>query len=147
MKRMTSMLFALSLTVLFMAASAPAQVENRMTATVPFDFTVGNISLPAGQYEFLGVGNNVVRIINADRHSVYTLPTTSVQMNGGTDKSTVRFATVDGRHLLVQLWNDLSENGSAFRYERGLEESSIRAPILTETLSTVANQQFTNTRR
>jgi hypothetical protein len=129
MKRIASILFALSLAVLFMAASAHAQMEARMTATVPFDFTVGNISLPAGQYEFLGVGSNVVQIINADRHSVYTLSTTSVQMNGGTDKSTVKFATVDGRHVLVQLWNDLSENGSAFRYERGLEESSIRANL------------------
>ena len=129
MKRIASILSALSVAVLFIATSAHAQVEARMTATIPFDFTVGSISLPAGQYEFLGVGNNVVQIVNADRHSVYALPATSVQVNGATDKSTLKFANVDGRHVLVQMWNDLASNGSEFRHERAVVEQSTRAKL------------------
>jgi len=100
-----------------------------MTATIPFDFTVGSVSLPAGQYEFLGVGNEIVQIVGADRHSVYTLPSASVQVNGFTDKSSLKFVTVDGRHFLVQVWNDLAENGSEFPYERAVVESPTRANL------------------
>jgi hypothetical protein len=54
MKRIASILTGPSLSVLFLVASAHAQYdEQRMTANIPFEFTVGNVLLPAGQYDFL----------------------------------------------------------------------------------------------
>jgi hypothetical protein len=116
MKRIASILTGLSLAVLFLAASAHAQFKQRITANIPFEFTVGSISLPAGQYEFLGTGDKIVQVRGADRRSVFTLSSASIQANGLSEKSMLKFATVDGHHVLVQIWNDLAGNGNEFLY-------------------------------
>jgi hypothetical protein len=115
MKRTASILTGLSLAVLFFVTSAHAQ-SGRITANIPFDFTVGSISLPAGQYEFLGTGDNVVEVRNADRRSLFTLSTAPIQANDLPEKSMLKFVTVDGRHVLIQIWNDLAASGKEFSY-------------------------------
>ena len=53
MNRVTNILTILSLAVVFFVASAHAQFdEPRVVANIPFEFTVGTLSLPAGEYEF-----------------------------------------------------------------------------------------------
>ena len=121
MKHIASILTGFSLAVLFFATSAHAQ-SGRITANIPFDFTVGSISLPAGQYEFVDTGANIVQVRGADRRSLFTLSSTSIQANGLSEKSTLKFATVDGRHVLVQIWNDFAANGNEFSYEHTSEE-------------------------
>src|SRR5260221_10130624 len=102
MKRITSILTGFSLAILFFVASAHAQSGQRMTANIPFEFTVGNISLPAGQYEFMRTGANIFLVRDADRRGLLTLSSASIQANGLPEKSMLKFATVDGRHVLVQ---------------------------------------------
>jgi hypothetical protein len=87
-----------------------------MTADIPFEFTVGSISLPAGQYEFLRTGDNIVEVRGADRRSLFTLSSASIQANQLPEKSMLKFATVDGHHVLVQIWNELAANGNEFPY-------------------------------
>jgi hypothetical protein len=128
MKRIASILTGLSLAVLFFVASAHAQ-SGRITANIPFEFTVGSISLPAGQYEFLDTGANIVQVRGADRRSLFTLSTASIQANDLPEKSMLKFVTVDGRHVLVQIWNDLAANGNEFPYEHTSVELAKHATI------------------
>jgi hypothetical protein len=119
MKRTASILTGLSLAVLSFVASAHAQSDaHRMTANIPFEFTVGNVSLPAGQYEFLraGAGANIILVRDADGRTRFTVPTGSIQGNGFPEKSALKFATVDGRHVLVQIWNESADSGAEFTY-------------------------------
>ena len=116
MKRIASILTGLSLAVLFFVASAHAQFAQRMTATIPFEFTVGSISLPAGKYEFIHTDDCLYQVRDADRRSVLTLASASLQLNALPEKSTLKFATVEGRHVLVQIWNGFASNGNEFRY-------------------------------
>jgi hypothetical protein len=129
MKRIANILTGLSLTVLFFAASAHAQFEQRMTANIPFEFTVGNVALPAGQYEFLNAGDNIVQVRGADRRTVFTLSSTSTQPNAFPEKSTLKFVNVDGHHVLVQIWNNLAGNGSEFLYGGTSEDLTKRLSI------------------
>lgn len=125
MKRTASILTGLSLAVLFFVVPANAQSDaHRMTANIPFEFTVGNVSLPAGQYEFLrtGAGANIIVVRDADGHTRFTVPTASIQGNGFPAKSELKFETVDGRHVLVQIWNESADNGAEFTYGRTAEE-------------------------
>lgn len=120
MNRIASILTGLSLAVLFLVASAYAQSDGkRMTANIPFEFTVGSISLPAGQYEFLRTGaeGNIVRVRGVDGRSQFSLISASIQGDGPAEKSMLKFATVDGRHVLVQIWNGHSLSGTEFSYE------------------------------
>ena len=115
MKPLANTLTGLSLAVLFFVASAHAQ-SGRITANIPFDFTVGSSSLPAGQYEFVDTGSSIVQVRGADRRTLYTLSSASMQASQISENSTLKFEVVDGRHVLVQIWNDLAANGNEFPY-------------------------------
>lgn len=118
MNRFTSILTALSFAFLFFAASAHAQNEQRMVVNIPFEFTVVGHSLPAGQYEFLRVADGFVLLRDANGHSLIIRASAAFQRNGAQEKSELRFANVDGHHVLIQTWNDNSGSGNEFSYER-----------------------------
>jgi hypothetical protein len=129
MKRIASILTGLSLAVLFFGAPAHAQSEQRMTANIPFDFTVGSSWLPAGQYEFRSVGKNMIQVWGADGRSVFALSSASVDSNGLSAKSTLKFAVVNGHHVLIQIWNDLAGDGSEFLYGNASGEAARQQTI------------------
>ena len=129
MKRTTSIWTGLSLAVLFFAVSAHAQSEQRMIANIPFDFTVGSISLPAGQYEFVGTGYNIFQVRGADLRSVFVVSSASIPANASPEKSTLKFANVDGHHVLVQIWNQLAADGREFAYSHTSEELTKPATV------------------
>jgi hypothetical protein len=113
--RISSILTGLSLAILFFVGSAHAQYDGqRMTANVPFEFTVGSISFPAGQYEFVRTGPNLVLIRDADGRSMFTVASAAIEAGVLPGKSALKFATVDGHHVLVQIWNDVAGSGNEF---------------------------------
>ena len=115
MKRMTSILTGLSLAVLFSVATAPAQSGGQeITANIPFEFTAGNISFPAGQYRFIRSGPGLFLIRDADGRGQMVLAGAPVQQNGAPEQSNLKFASVNGRHVLVQIWSDVADSGNDF---------------------------------
>jgi len=130
MKRIAGILTGLSLAVLFFVASAHAESGQRMTANIPFEFNVGDISLPAGQYEFIRNDDDIYQIRDADGRSLFALAATSIQANGVPDKSTLKFATVDGRHVLVQIWNERADIGTEFYHGQSyVEQPTVRGAV------------------
>jgi hypothetical protein len=129
MKRIASILTGRSLAVLFFGGSAHAQSEQRMSGNIPFDFTVGTLSLPAGQYEFRGVGSNIIQLRDSDGRSVFALSSAPVEANGLPEKSTLKFAVVNRHHVLIQIWNDLAGNGDEFPYGNASLESARQRTI------------------
>jgi len=68
MKPVASILTGLSLAVLLLAAPAQAQYDGqKIISTIPFEFMIGNRSLPAGRYTFLRTGANAFLVRSADR--------------------------------------------------------------------------------
>jgi hypothetical protein len=140
MKRITSILSASSLAVLLLLTSSAHAQSGRIAANIPFAFTVGGISLPAGRYEFANTGDRIVRVENAERHTVLTLSVASIERQGLPKKSMLKFDTVGGRHVLVQIWNDLADNGNEFLYGH----SSMKLLKHATESSEAANQSKTN---
>jgi len=127
MNRIASLLTGLSFAVLFFVTSAHAQSNSqKLSANIPFAFTVGSISLPAGQYEFArtGAGANIVQVRDINGRTQFTLPSASVQGNSLPEKSGLKFVIVDGRHVLIQIWNEHTGSGTEFTYERTPLESA-----------------------
>jgi hypothetical protein len=117
MKHITSMLTGLSLAVLSFVASAHAQAGQRMTANIPFEFSVGGvdgITLPAGQYELRRYEANVFVVRNVGGRSLLAVSSGSIEGSGLPAKSRMKFATVHGRHVLVQVWNEPAGIGNEF---------------------------------
>ncbi len=126
MKRIVSTLNHLSFAVLFFVVSAHAESRQRITANIPFEFTVGSISLPAGPYEFIQTDDGIYQIRDADGRSLFAMASASIQASGAPEASTLKFATVDGRHVLVQIWNEQADIGSEFHPG----QSYVEQPIL-----------------
>jgi hypothetical protein len=117
MNRVTNILTGLSLAVLFFVASAHAQFdEPRVVADIPFEFTVGTLSLPAGQYQFQRTESGFVAVRDASGRALFTLAGASLEDNGTPRKSTLKFVTVQGRQFLTQVWNEQAHSGYEFLY-------------------------------
>jgi hypothetical protein len=114
-KLIATILTGLSFAVLFFVAPAHAQYDGQRTvANIPFEFTAGNISFPSGQYEFVRTGPNLVFVRNSAGRGLFVVASASIQPNWLPEKSMLKFATVDGRHVLIQIWNDLASIGNEF---------------------------------
>jgi|KBSMisStaDraftv2_1062788.scaffolds.fasta_scaffold00541_20 hypothetical protein len=117
MKRIASILTGLSLAVLLFTAPVQAQYDGqRITSTVPFEFMIGNRSLPAGRYSFVRTGANAFLVRDADDHDLLTIMTGSIQANHPPAKTKLTFANVDGHHVLVQIWKEQEAIGSELYY-------------------------------
>jgi len=86
----------------------------KITANVPFDFTVGNLSFQAGQYDFTRTGEGVYVIREASGHAQMILAGAPVSQYGSPEKSNLKFEVVNGRHVLIQLWSEVSASGNDF---------------------------------
>lgn len=117
MKRMASMFTGLSIAVLFFVASAQAQFDGqKISVNIPFEFNIGATSLPAGQYEFARTNGGIFTVRNAGGHSMYTGVTAPTQANSLPEKSMLKFAVVNGKHVLIQIWNEQDAVGNEFQY-------------------------------
>jgi hypothetical protein len=115
MKRIANILTVLSLTVLSSVGLAQAQSSGqKITANVPFDFTVGNLSFQAGQYDFTRTGEGLYVIREANGHAQMILAGAPVQQNGTPEKSNLKFEVVNGRHTLIQVWSEVAASGNDF---------------------------------
>ena len=78
-KGIYSIFAAVVLICLFAVSSAKAQSTNRVVlqADIPFEFTIGKVTLPAGEYTVRSVSDSsdILQLRSADGHSVL------VQMN------------------------------------------------------------------
>jgi len=92
---------------LFMGACIQAHSQTRVRVNIPFDFTVGNHTLPAGQYEVSTVwsdNSSAWKIADAQRHSAF-LMTNAVSSPAGVDHTTsLLFRKYAGEYSLVQFW-------------------------------------------
>lgn len=123
MKRIAHILTALSLAVLFSGASAHAQNDGqRVIANIPFEFTSGNLTFPLGQYEFVRSGAFYL-IRDAGGRGQYILAGVPIQPTGVPEKSNLKFATVNGRQFLVQIWIYGASNGNEFQQANASRES------------------------
>lgn len=113
MKNLRSTL--LGLTVLLLATAAQAQQTN-VSATVPFDFMVGDRAYPAGEYTVNSLSGNgiVLRIENiqaSDKVIVLTNSCASVQPAAGTKLVFQRFGD---NYFLYQVWTAGNSAGREF---------------------------------
>ena len=104
---------ATTLTFVVLVTAAHAQYnDQKVTATVPFDFVVGKSTLPAGQYVFLRTGANTLLVRSRLGRSFVTVVTGPVRASEVVSRPKLRFANIAGRHVLVQVWSENDLMGS-----------------------------------
>lgn len=133
-------LFALaSLSAVALAHTASAQEVGTLKVNVPFDFTVENVSFPAGTYSISAVRpENMVRIQSADgRNSAIVRAIPGFDLTS-TLKGKAVFHRFGDEYFLTQVWglgNTYSELYSGKRAQQ-LEKVSNQILIQTATVVT-----------
>ena len=121
----------LGLFLILTAGSAFAQgrVEDRITVTVPFSFTIRDKSFSPGTYEVRRASRTagVYFLENVETKQVQTISgTSSVNIGPNPGKARLVFRNYGGQHFLSQVWTDGNASGSALpksRLERELASS------------------------
>jgi hypothetical protein len=101
---------------LFMGAFVQAHSQTQIRVNVPFDFTVGNHTLPAGQYEVNTVSNagNTWRINNHQGNSAVML-TNAASAPKVDHTCSLLFRRFGGEYSLVEFWLDGNQGRDVIR--------------------------------
>jgi hypothetical protein len=143
-KGIYSVFAAVVLICLFAVSSAKAQSTNRMVlqADIPFEFTIGNVTLPAGKYT---VGNasdssDILRLRSADGHSRALVQMNSIIGNADNNAKLV-FSRYGNHYFFAQAWMPATRTGleaSKSGAQRAIErELATTGPRIEEVALTV----------
>ena len=120
------------MTIIAASVSANAQSLNyRLTANIPFDFSVAGQKLPAGKYRInraqQGNGDMVVQISSTDGHSNITRLTIPVMANRPAENSKLVFNRYGDEYFLSEIWPAGGVTGRELHKSRAERELARKA--------------------
>jgi len=109
MKTLKTLIMIAGAFVLLAAGGLYAQA--RATASIPFEFTVQNTTLPAGDYTISpasATSHDVLAICNSEtRQKLFVMaPATNSEYKGPADKNVVLFHKIGDRYFLAEVKTD-----------------------------------------
>jgi hypothetical protein len=131
---------------LFAAAPAKAQSGNRvrLIANVPFEFEVGNVRLPAGEYQVREIVESsqgaVLQLRNRDCNASIALMTNSID-GKSQDRGRLIFHRYGNRYYFAEAWTSGNSSGLQARKskaERATERELARLNHPMETIVLMA---------
>lgn len=107
------LIFLAVVLVLLVVTPAVSQlVENTWTADIPFEFIVGNIHMPAGQYVVKSNPHTMrLTITNKETQEKTFLFTRNIEKLDPNEKTVLMFNRDGDRHVLHQIWGETETHG------------------------------------
>ncbi|HZN10512.1 MAG TPA: hypothetical protein VFC61_02475 [Blastocatellia bacterium] len=109
------------------AAAVSATLDGALKATIPFEFSVGDKTLPAGVYTVASTTTpGMLRIRGEESHAGVLIPARDVQNRRPQGRSNLTFRRYGDRYFLAQIWTERMSNGRELwksRTERELIKS------------------------
>lgn len=115
-KQLFATLATLSILCALTIVSVQAQSRNRITAHVPFEFQVGEKTLPAGDYSVKRLSQNTLLVESADgEQSAIAQAPRNVESNVNAKPSTEKlvFRQYGDQYFLAQVWMIRGNTGRA----------------------------------
>jgi hypothetical protein len=131
MKSQSLRVFTILGTLFLAAVAANAQSPRSQVTSIPFDFVVGQKSLPAGEYVVKPNRRNsdsAWLVQSKDGHDTVLISTRSVQASKTQKKTKLVFNKYGDKYFLSQIWTDGSDSGREVirrKQERELEKVMI----------------------
>lgn len=125
-RRLTMLSLVSMFTLCAAAATANAQLTYPVRAKVPFDFSIGNKKLQAGQYTFsrLSTDNRIILVNNVDDNTSVFQSTLGAQVLTAQNESKLVFNRYGEQYFLEQIWTAGERVGMQLLESRG--ERTIR---------------------
>jgi hypothetical protein len=118
MKLIARALLGLLFAVSFLPSIAAAQAAPVMRVQVPFAFTVGKKTLPAGEYWIFRSGQYRLTLRNARQEPVASIMTVPAQRQTARTDATLEFYVAGGEHQLMRVWQANARYGSELFHPR-----------------------------
>jgi hypothetical protein len=104
-KKLYSTFAMLSLFLMLAVVSVQAQSGGKLEVTVPFDFQIGDQTLPAGEYSIKRLTQNSMLVESADgQRSVIAQTPGAVEKSGKAARERVVFRQYGDQYFLAQVW-------------------------------------------
>jgi len=130
-KRLTMLSLVSMFTLCAAAASANAQLSYPIKAKIPFDFSVGNKKLAAGEYTFSrlsGIADNRTMLVRSEDSSTRMFQSTLVaQVLTPKNESILVFHKYGDQYFLEQIWTSGEQEGTQLSESRS--ERTIRRQL------------------
>ena len=147
-KQVWMVLTTLSLFVTLAAVSAYAQSDMRLRVNIPFEFSVGQKTLPAGEYSVSHMVQGILVIRSLDCSAVQVFSTNSTQASTPRNETSLVFNQYGDKYFLATIWtegNDMGHKLSESRAERELVRArralaSAKSESGRETVSIIAQR-------
>jgi hypothetical protein len=145
-KQVLKIFLMLSLFVMLAAGSVYAQSDLRLKVNIPFEFSVGNEALPAGEYTVRQMFQGVLVIQNADRSASKIFSTRDARARETPHKSLLVFHRYGDEYFLSKIWTIGNDNGREILKSRAEKElirgrnHLAKSPTEPETVSLVAHR-------
>jgi hypothetical protein len=111
------------------AAQEAAQAQSKdPTVNIPFEFMIGGMRLPAGEYVVQAVTQNMFVIKSKDGKSseeVFTLP----DGDGAAGEPKLVFIVYDGKHFLSEVWTGNAKSVVTTEYPNDSEKQLPRQEV------------------
>jgi len=131
MKKQAFRILAVFSVLLTMSAAMVHAQSKRSTINIPFSFTVGHKTLPAGEYTVQpnrGNSDNVWLVESTTGHDSVVFTTGSAWTRETQENTKLVFNNYDGQYFLSQVWSEGDNTGRELRMprvERQLAKSRI----------------------
>ena len=123
MKNKRGLTMILVLSISLCSGIALAQSSSVIKVNIPFDFKVGDKTLPAGQYSVIEPLQHLVQLRDLDGHVIASTLTRGVELKIQPPKSHLSFNVVDGEHVLAQVWREGDQVGEQLQRPKRLDSN------------------------
>ena len=112
--------------------------EEKVNATIPFDFIVGKTTLPAGQYTVLALGQRGLIVRSEDAKSAVIVLTMGVQAKSANSQPRLEFNRYGSSHFLSKVWSGYDNEGRAIHKSNQEREIALNQTSTSVTLTAQA---------
>jgi hypothetical protein len=130
-------LISILLGVLALGPTAHAQhTERTIKANIPFEFSVGDQTFPAGNYWLVNSAPAFLQLRDAQGRTLATVLTSPVQALNTPASPKLRFTREGGRYALAQVWQENYSTGQQLPSPKALTKTAKRQSGQTQTIAT-----------
>lgn len=137
-------IITLLVTVAFASALASVSAQtpgHNITANIPFEFSVGDKSLPAGQYAIGRINSDGTQLRVSSRDESASRNTQAVQASEAKEQSVLVFKRYGDRYFLSQVWLAGEKEGRQMlksSSEKAIEQELAMNNAKAETVTVIA---------
>lgn len=132
-KGLTMLLLIVAVALVTAVASANGQSSRHDVAKIPFEFVVGDKTLPAGEYDVTGFTSDdaVLRIRSTERTQSVLRMTNAITHGSATDKGKLVFRRYADQYFLAEVWSAGNDTGRQLlksKQERAIQRELASVP-------------------